>query len=496
MHAAPPGQRRLVDIRPASPPLPTAASMPPPPPLPDDLLRLVGRRAAQDAMQAFVKSRRRALLPAAAELCRALLALRAASPLLLAGDADTWNTALLHVHARGDELARDTYAAVSAVATGRLPARRALALVCLTGCELCGRRGVRKATWTFGVRCCQACLEENTISDYRLRACGLTDEAVLEALPHTRVGLYAPRVGSYHLRFYWRDAALEAVRAGVPDAASLQDAAVKVAERAAAEARTRAEAAAAHAEAQRRTVLLALATTTTTTTTTTASCEVLRRRSPAFALACAGGADLTAADAAKVVEEVRAIALRTSVARWLRDLAGGRRTVHGQGTRRIDDAVRRVLAHQAHQARQAPTKAWFVREVWPEMSGAIMAEEAEAARQAVEEAAMWAASREAAERARVAWEEEAAERGRVARGEKAAARAERRAEQERARVAWEAFKARAAQEARDADPALTGFDPADRQSAVYPCTLCAEGSTRRFDYNGLACHQRGKHGRR
>jgi hypothetical protein len=384
--------------------------------LPDDLLRLVGHRAAQDAMHEFVRSRREALQPVAATLCRALLALRAASPLLLTGDAETWHTALMHVHARGDKLARETYGAVTEVAVGRLPARRALSLVCLTGCELCRHARVRKANWTFGVRCCQMCIETNTISDYRLRACGLTDEAVLDALPHTHVNMYAPRVGSYSLRFYWRSVALEAVRVGVPDATSLEDAVVKVAERAAAEARAKVDTATAYAEAQHQALRRVLAAGADDpggaasgggVLSAKVTCESLRRRSPRFAHLCNArdAGVITAADAAKVGAEVRAHALRTSVTRWLRDLTLGVHPDSGRKTHRIDDAVRRVQERLLPDAGM-PTKAWFVREVWSEMRAAVMAEDAEAARikaARAQEAAASAARRAAEERHRAAW---------------------------------------------------------------------------------------------
>jgi hypothetical protein len=110
--------------------------------------------------------------------------------------------------------------ALEAVREGRIDAARALRLVGMTGCQLCGAPRIRKVHWEFRVRCCQACLEENTVSDWRLReelgvvvsasladaadAADAAGAAGAAGAAHSTVEMYGPR-GAYTLKFYWRD---------------------------------------------------------------------------------------------------------------------------------------------------------------------------------------------------------------------------------------------------------------------------------------------------
>jgi hypothetical protein len=84
-------------------------------------------------------------------------------------------------------------------------AKRALELTAGTGCELCGARRIRKVHWPFLVRCCQQCLRENTVSDYRLDREFRVNRGGLQGVPHTVVEIFRPRIGRpYTLRFYWK----------------------------------------------------------------------------------------------------------------------------------------------------------------------------------------------------------------------------------------------------------------------------------------------------
>jgi len=94
--------------------------------------------------------------------------------------------------------------------------KRAVLLLTRSGCQICdGKPRTRKVHWEMmdgrGVRCCQECLEEWTVSDYRLvndfaLVHEINDEALqqlLNDMPHSKTQLYAPHFGSYTLRFYW-----------------------------------------------------------------------------------------------------------------------------------------------------------------------------------------------------------------------------------------------------------------------------------------------------
>ena len=98
---------------------------------------------------------------------------------------------------------RETSEALACIKRGSLTAKRALILTSMTGCELCMQARIRKVYWEFGLRCCRGCLEANTISDYRLQHDCNLPESSFEHLPHTIVQMYAPKIGTYTLRFYW-----------------------------------------------------------------------------------------------------------------------------------------------------------------------------------------------------------------------------------------------------------------------------------------------------
>jgi hypothetical protein len=99
---------------------------------------------------------------------------------------------------------RDFGEALSRARRGDVTFKRALQITGDTGCELCGTGRIRKVYWEFQRRCCQSCLQENTVSDYRLeREFGLRRVDLL-GLPFMRVEMYRPRMGEYTLRFFWK----------------------------------------------------------------------------------------------------------------------------------------------------------------------------------------------------------------------------------------------------------------------------------------------------
>jgi hypothetical protein len=69
---------------------------------------------------------------------------------------------------------------------------------------LCGAPRIRKMTWGFSVRCCQACLESHTLPDYRMAHDHSLPAELWRDLSHTTCGMYAPRISAYTLRLYWK----------------------------------------------------------------------------------------------------------------------------------------------------------------------------------------------------------------------------------------------------------------------------------------------------
>lgn len=84
------------------------------------------------------------------------------------------------------------------------PKERVL-LFAYTGCQFCKRPRIRKVYEQFAVRCCTDCLHERTISDYRLRTLYLVEMSELANLPYTTHDMYNHHIGTYTLRFYWKD---------------------------------------------------------------------------------------------------------------------------------------------------------------------------------------------------------------------------------------------------------------------------------------------------
>jgi hypothetical protein len=88
------------------------------------------------------------------------------------------------------------------------PARykRIVQLISYNGCQSCKKPRIRKVIWQFMCRMCQDCLYKNTISDYSVTAyCDNRSSEILNGLPFTRRTLWNKHVGSYGLKFYWRE---------------------------------------------------------------------------------------------------------------------------------------------------------------------------------------------------------------------------------------------------------------------------------------------------
>ena len=84
------------------------------------------------------------------------------------------------------------------------PARDRLRLLGACGCMLCGKPRVRKVYWQYRVRCCQACLQDNTVSDHVLKTTHGIDVARLRHLPSNTADLYSSYYGAYSLTFFWK----------------------------------------------------------------------------------------------------------------------------------------------------------------------------------------------------------------------------------------------------------------------------------------------------
>jgi hypothetical protein len=157
--------------------------------------------------------------------CAALRALSLACRDMRAAveEAGLWLRLLEAMHARqGEDHQRDTHEALRLVRDGSVDARRALRLVGMSGCQLCGRARVRKVHWPFRVRCCEPCLRAHTISDYRLRKELGVSYAELEGLHHSTHEFLSWSDSSFTMRFFWRDdptiVRAAAMRNGVPRA--------------------------------------------------------------------------------------------------------------------------------------------------------------------------------------------------------------------------------------------------------------------------------------
>jgi hypothetical protein len=123
---------------------------------------------------------------------------------VLHADAEPWRMLLWGLGRRGDDHCRDSEEALYRCSLKIVSQRRALELVCLTGCECCYAPRIRKVAWHFKTRVCKECMYKNTISDYRLGSDHNLKATALLALPHTTVDSYRPSFGSFTQQFFWR----------------------------------------------------------------------------------------------------------------------------------------------------------------------------------------------------------------------------------------------------------------------------------------------------
>lgn len=79
--------------------------------------------------------------------------------------------------------------------------KASLLLYSMTGCQFCKKPRIRKIYEEFNIRCCQECLYERTISDYRLKNDYLVNTQNLH-LKYIKKDLWARQIGSYTLNFY------------------------------------------------------------------------------------------------------------------------------------------------------------------------------------------------------------------------------------------------------------------------------------------------------
>jgi hypothetical protein len=85
-----------------------------------------------------------------------------------------------------------------------LSPQRMLELVTNRGCEACGKSRIRKVYWPFGMRLCRECLEQLTISDYRLINNYNISKDKLRRLYNIKATLWNKYHGYYDLTFYLR----------------------------------------------------------------------------------------------------------------------------------------------------------------------------------------------------------------------------------------------------------------------------------------------------
>lgn len=158
----------------------------------------------------------RAVIKRAEQTTQTLLALRGVDKTfatILHPDSEYWHK-MLDIFLKCSDLhAREAHEAATYVTSRKLSRLRALLLVTVTGCELCGAKQIRKVTWPFMVRCCQDCLHSMTISDYRIKERFLVNpDEEFQDFPSVSATLYARRVGSYTLRFFLKSHVLRLLR--------------------------------------------------------------------------------------------------------------------------------------------------------------------------------------------------------------------------------------------------------------------------------------------
>lgn len=217
------------------------ASQAPFPALPDDVLRLVAAKLVALLVGGIERTSRHACAEEVRGACSTLSAAsRACSALRqglvggVGGRSIPWRRLLEATSKHGpeegeDELGfqrargyrgkdrrgirwADVGTAVGLVRAGTLEARRACLLVCTQGCQICRAEhaaNVRKVYWPFHVRCCVACLQESTVSDWELnKSLGVPQAALAARGVRSRVaGIHGrpSSPSSLALRYYWRE---------------------------------------------------------------------------------------------------------------------------------------------------------------------------------------------------------------------------------------------------------------------------------------------------
>ena len=331
------------------------------------------------------------VLRKASELCRTLQSLALTCRdmnALLPADAACWHAILETFAQQCNNNGREAYTAMELVRSGALTPKRALQLVTMTGCELCGRSRIRKVSWPFARRCCRRCLEMHTISDYRLVTDFKLPRERFESLPHTSALMYHPRVGTYSLRFFWADHMLPLIRAhhGIPDSAGWEETARLVT---AAEAKRLERAARIERERLERngmTLFEAVTSRSSSSRGSFASARATWRGSAAFRRACDRGT-WDARDVEAIVTEAMDRDRRRRVLLWTRSLVDP--DANDVDKRRVMEACQRrhIMEHAAEN------KASFREHVWPqilEIAERVAREEAQQAdnlRKRVEEEA-------------------------------------------------------------------------------------------------------------
>lgn len=156
--------------------------------LPEDVMRIVIRKIAENTTRSSINNPNAAL--------RSLIALSATNKFVhQLVESDAWQSAW------------QTYCAIGGFVVTNyrtLSCKDRLLLVSLTGCQFCKAPRIRKIYSEYDVRCCEKCLHERTISDYRLktdfRICG----NMLLGFPYRLEQLYSRHHGTYEVKFYWR----------------------------------------------------------------------------------------------------------------------------------------------------------------------------------------------------------------------------------------------------------------------------------------------------
>jgi len=114
-------------------------------------------------------------------------------------DENVWNEAYDAYNA----VDRRELSSNEALLLEKLSSKDRLVLFSHTGCQFCKAPRIRKVYPEFGVRCCKDCMQERTISSYRLSKDHLVNSDVYKGLPSITRDMYAHGVGSYTLTFYW-----------------------------------------------------------------------------------------------------------------------------------------------------------------------------------------------------------------------------------------------------------------------------------------------------